>query len=164
MNTLVRFALVGTLTTALDLALFNGGLSLGLGVGPAHALSTSIILPLSFLGQRRAFRSSGQPWSQALRFGLVTIVGAYGVQVGVLAAAVELVGAVAVGPANLAKLAAMAVGIAWNFVLFRWFVFRPSEPALRDQTSRAGAQNAGDGRANARCAASVDDGRNLLSR
>ncbi len=164
MNTLTRFALVGTLTTALDFTLFNGALSLGLGVGPAHAASTSVILPLSFLGQRRAFRSSGRPWSQALRFSLVTIVGAYGVQVGVLAAAVELVGAVAVGPANLAKLAAMSVGIAWNFALFRWFVFRPSGAALADQTSRKAAPSAGDGRANARCAAPVDDGRNLFSR
>ncbi len=164
MNTLVRFALVGTLTTALDIALFNWGLSLGIGVGPAHAASTSIILPLSFIGQRRAFRASGQPSSQALRFGLVTIVGAYGVQVGVLAAAVELVGAVAVGPANLAKLAAMAVGIAWNFALFRWIVFRPILPPRTDQTSRKAAPSAGDGRANARCAAPVDDGRSLLRR
>ena len=59
---------------------------------------------------------------------------------------------------------AMAVGIAWNFALFRWFVFRPSGPALTDQTSRDAAPSAGNGRGNARCAACVDDGRNLFSR
>jgi len=123
-NTLLRFGLVGACTTLLDLTLFNVLLALGPGVGPSHALSTSVILPISYVGQRRAFLASDRrPWVQALRFVLVTVVGAYGVQSCVLAAGVQIFGSSAPLPANLAKLSAMAVGIAWNFALFRWFVF-----------------------------------------
>ncbi len=123
MNTLLRFATVGACTTVLDLVLFNVCLSLGLGTVASHALSTALILPLSFLGQRRAFRSGIDPF-QPLRFAAVTLVGAYGVQILVLEWAASTLGSASIGPANLAKLAAMAAGIAWNFVLFRWLVFR----------------------------------------
>ena len=54
MTTLFRFASVGCATTALDVMVFNLGVMAGLLPIWAHGLSSAIILPLSFLGQRRA--------------------------------------------------------------------------------------------------------------
>lgn len=134
-------------TTFLDLALFNlsGGHWSGLPNVSAHLMASVVTLTISFFGQRNiVFRRQGEgPGRQAMRFILVTVVGVNLVQSFVLAGTAGMrvvardpLGLLAGVPANrwpwvqrnLAKAAAMAIGIAWNFFWFRHRVFRTERP------------------------------------
>lgn len=125
MKTILRFATVGCTTTALDVLVFNLGVIAGLPALWAHLVSSSIILPLSFLGQRAAFRAHGPQQGQALRFAVVTGVGVFCFQPVVLSEAMRAVAIAGLAQANAAKGAAIGAGIIWNLALFRWFVFPP---------------------------------------
>lgn len=125
MKTILRFATVGCTTTALDVLVFNLGVIVGLPALWAHLASSVIILPLSFLGQRAAFRARGPLRGQALRFAVVTGVGVLCFQPVVLSEAMRAVALVGLAQANAAKAAAVVAGITWNLVWFRWFVFPP---------------------------------------
>lgn len=129
MKTILRFATVGCTTTALDVLVFNLGVIVGLPALWAHLLSSLIILPLSFLGQRAAFRARGPLRGQALRFAVVTGVGVLCFQPVVLSEAMRAVALVGLAQANAAKGAAVIAGILWNLVWFRWFVFPPYRQA-----------------------------------
>lgn len=155
MNTLLRFAAVGTATTCLDILLFNLGLMFGLPPVQSHAASTAFILPISFIGQRRAFRSSSKPLLQACRFLQVVVVGAFVVQVIVLFVMLAALGSSPAG-ANASKLVAMAIGIAWNFVMFCFYVFPATQSPIGNQTSREDAGSAGNRPCNERPADGVD--------
>lgn len=139
---LARFGLVGTATTLLDLALFNllSGPWLELPLVPAHLLASIVTLTTSFFSQRNlVFAGQDGRWSrQAVRFVLVTVTGVALVQSIVLngmAAILQhahgqwsLLASVPpehwpVTQRNGAKAAAMVVGITWNFLWFRNWVF-----------------------------------------
>ena len=144
---LLRFGLVGTLTTLLDLALFNlfSGPQAGFPLVPAHLLASVFTLAASFFGQRNwVFQGCHRGLhQQATRFVMVTVTGVALVQSSVLSGA-----ALALGQAhenwkllpyvsaehwvlirrNGAKAMAMLVGIAWNFLWFRNWVFPAGKP------------------------------------
>lgn len=155
MSTLLRFALVGAVTTLIDILLFNLGMMFGLPPVQSHTASTALILPISFIGQRRAFRSSSKPLLQACRFLQVVVVGAFVVQVIVLFVMLAALGSTPAG-ANASKLVAMAIGIAWNFVMFRFYVFPATQTPICNQTSREDAGSAGNRPCNERPADGVD--------
>lgn len=123
MSVLVRFATVGVATTLLDLLLFNVSVLLGAGTIVAHVLSSIVVLPLSFLGQRRAFRSRGDVRRQVVCFSWVTLVGVFVLQPLILDAASHALPKPGLAGANVAKACAMVAGITWNLLWFRWHVF-----------------------------------------
>lgn len=140
---LARFGLVGTTTTLLDLALFNAlsGSWVGLPLVPAHLLASVVTLITSFFGQRNLVfgGQGGRLGHQAMRFLIVTITGVALVQSIVLTGIAALLEyahvhwnvLASVPPEhwpltlrNGAKAVAMVVGISWNFIWFRNWVFR----------------------------------------
>lgn len=139
---LLRFGLVGTATTLLDLALFNllSGSWAGLPLLPAHLLASVVTLTVSFFCQRNlVFQGqNGRLSEQAMRFVLVTVAGVFLVQSAVLTGVALVLSQAhdhlklltSVSPEhwplirrNGAKAAAMLVGITWNFLWFRNWVF-----------------------------------------
>ena len=117
----VRFGLVGVLNTAVDFLLYLA-LAGFLPVLAANFLSTSCGMVTSFVLNRGfTFRSSGPLNRQILLFLLVTGTGLWVIQ------PLVLFGLASFGAVQ-AKLAAIGVGMVWNFLLYNSFVFR-REPA-----------------------------------
>ncbi len=116
MKTVTRYAVTGFATTAADFGIFVlMSAWFGLSALLSHAIATSIILPISFLGQRNlAFRSQGRVNRQALEFVLVTVSNVTLVQPIVL---------LLVPWPIAAKVVAICVGIAWNFCWFNGLIF-----------------------------------------
>lgn len=129
-----RFVLVGLANTALDVGVLWWGLRAGLALVPANLISTTAGLTFSFLVNRRftfRFRGSKSVRRQVAEFVGVTLVGLWLLQPPVILAVSALATSrwLAPEPALLAgKLVATGVSLVWNFVLYRWVVFRP-DPA-----------------------------------
>lgn len=136
---LARFIAVGTVNTAVDLAIYTGLVLLGVGVVPANLVSTTCGLVVSFLLNRsfvfRATRSAR--WTSKLRqLGLFLLTTGFGlwvlqplviVAVSALLAPASPVTAVAI---VVPKLAATCVTLVWNYALYSLVVFaRSTEPA-----------------------------------
>lgn len=144
---LIRFAIVGGFNTALDfvlLFLFVYAAHLNEYVG--NILSTGICLVISFVLNRTwTFRSNGNQRRQFVAFLLVTLVGLWGLQTGVIYVIVEALSTWLEGPTLLlvAKLVATVASLIWNFVLYDRLVFRDQvsgsrRPLLRRFRSRSG--------------------------
>lgn len=149
---LTRYGLVGAMTTLFDLALFNlfSYYLLRLSVVQAHLCASLFTLCISFYGQRTwVFGSTSRNiGKQALRFFIITVSGVAMVQSAVLWGTKELFGLcigrwgfLEVSPAtaevlirNASKLSAMCLGICWNFLWFRTWVFRAPAAHNSDQT------------------------------
>jgi putative flippase GtrA len=125
-----RFALVGLLKTALDFASFNIVLFaapvmnvpivlLANTIGFSVAVSASFVLNARFTF-RVAARSGG-----FRRYVLISLLGLV-IYNGSLAAALALWHAENVLALNLAKSAALVTSMTWNFLGYRYFVFRPA--------------------------------------
>lgn len=117
-----RFAVVGLVNTLVDYALFN--LLFYLAETPliaAHFLSAGTAVLVSFLLNRNwtfaGAKHHDSVWRQFVRH--VATAGS-----AVLISAVVIWLAAFVLPAYLAKLAAIGVSFAWNFLLSRHWVFR----------------------------------------
>lgn len=133
-----KFGLVGVLNTAIDFAIFNT-MHFGLhwSLIPSNLVSTSVAMIFSFYANRyHVFQVSGnQVLRQAVLFWLVTAVGVYGLQNGViwllthplLATSQAVVRAIGgnqgVLLANGAKAAAVGVSLIWNYLWYREVVF-----------------------------------------
>lgn len=137
-RSVVRFAVVGVVNTALDLLVYLELLRLGLPIPLANLISTSTGMTFSYLANRHfTFRSTGQhrlpAVQQALLFLLVTGLGLWVLQPVVIVAVTAWMDGASFGAEGLRtlvpKLCGIAVGIVWNYGLYSRVVFRHHPPA-----------------------------------
>ena len=132
-----RFLLVGGANTLIDFAVLLGLTALGLGLWPANVVSTAVALVFSFFANRSfTFRSDAGGPRQVVLFLTVTLVGLWLLQPLVMQAFLWLCSTVFPGILQptvalvFAKLAATAVTLVWNFVLYRTVVF--TQPRVKE--------------------------------
>jgi putative flippase GtrA len=123
-----RFALVGVVNTLIDLVLFTVLTGAGLGVLVANTVSTSAGMAFSFVVNRAwSFGSERPARETVVPFLAVTLVGLWVLH------PIIIFGTAAVGRHFghdgdevlwLGKLAAIAVGLVWNFTWYDRVVFR----------------------------------------
>jgi putative flippase GtrA len=116
---------VGVVNTAIDVGIFSL-LHATLGITLANLVSTSAGMAFSFTVNGRFVFDGGRPgWRQATRF-----VASTGMTMWVLQPVlIHLL--LFIGPAPVAKLAATAVTVVVNFLVYRYLVWptpRPSRP------------------------------------
>lgn len=144
---IAKFGLVGIINTIIDFGIYNilTGKRFKWSRIKANIVSTTTAMIFSFFANERfVFRAqSGNIWLQALSFYLVTAFGLYVLQNLIIHflskrwqllpnLAVRIVHALGLKKwlndefvrKNTAKLAATAVSLTWNFVLFQYVVFR----------------------------------------
>ncbi|GMA30619.1 GtrA family protein [Litorihabitans aurantiacus] len=132
----IRFLTVGVANTAIDMGLLWVLTMQGVGLIPANLASTTAGLIFSFLVNRRfTFRYQGSKpaWRQITEFLAITLVGLWVIQPPIIL----LVSGVAEGwgiEGQLAlmagKVAATGVTLVWNFLLYRFVVFRERPAAV----------------------------------
>jgi putative flippase GtrA len=124
----LRFAVVGGLNTLIDYGLYNFFYKVvGLPLLVSNTMSVSIAIVNSFLWNRywTFGRGDERDWhQQALPFLAISLVGLVinTIGVGVLHA---IFGADSLLAINLYKLVASVLSLTWNFVGYRYIVFRP---------------------------------------
>ncbi len=123
-----RFALVGVANTVIDLLVF-GLLSIaGVPMLVANFVSTSAGMTFGFVAHRSYSFRSAEPWHRTVvPFVLTTGTGLWVVQPIVIWAVAGMLGDLA-GESTLTqvwipKACAIAVGMVWNFLLYRFVVF-----------------------------------------
>lgn len=125
---LIRFAIVGSFNTLLDVALlFLFVYALHLDKYLSNVLSTGICLVVSFVLNRKwTFRSDGHQARQFVAFLVVTLLGLWVVQTLLIWGVTALLRPWLEGPLLLliAKLVATVGSLTWNYVLYAKFVFR----------------------------------------
>ncbi|QRM56097.1 GtrA family protein [Sinorhizobium sp. BG8] len=116
-DTLMRFAVVGAITTTLDFVLFNALVLVGAIPALANIFSYSCGIAVSYALNRawtfRARRSN----VQALKFVLSTLTG-------LLISTCLVATLVIVMPPPIAKILSVPVVFAWNYLSARLWVFR----------------------------------------
>jgi putative flippase GtrA len=119
-QTLLRFATVGAITTALDVSLFAGLTAAAVPAPLANLSSYSCGILLSYnLNRSWTFRVGGSHL-QALKFVLSTLTG--------LLISTLLVAVLSMTiPAIYAKLISVPVVFAWNYLAARLWVFNANE-------------------------------------
>ena len=126
-STAGRFAAVGVVNTALDLVLFAVLTAAGLGVLAANTLSTSAGMAFSFAANRRfSFRSTSSVRATLVPFLAVTLVCVWVIHPLVIlavSAVLEHLGAAATPAAVAGKVAAIGVGLVWNYTWYHRVVF-----------------------------------------
>lgn len=130
--TRLRFGVVGVVNTLVDLLGYTWLALAGVPLLAANLISTSTGMVVSFaLNRSFTFRArSGDLRAQLALFVLCTTSGLWVVQPLVITGTGHLFA----GPGSLTavtgpKLAGLAVGLVWNYVLYRKVVFRPRRPA-----------------------------------
>lgn len=141
-----KFGVVGVLNTVIDFSIFNA-LTAGRRVPDvvANICSTTVAMIFSFVANRDAVfhGGSGNPLQQAVVFFAVTAVGVWVLQTGVLylladrwrwprrwlQQALRLVGQRDAAPTDLimrnaGKIGGTVVSLVWNFVMYKYVVFR----------------------------------------
>lgn len=123
-----RFALVGVVNTAIDFLLFTVLIAVGLGVLTANTVSTSAGMAFSFVVNRAwSFRSARPARETVVPFLVVTLVGLWVLH------PLFILGVAAVGRQGghegdavlwIGKVAAIAVGLVWNFTWYDRVVFK----------------------------------------
>jgi putative flippase GtrA len=123
-----RFALVGVVNTLIDFLLFTVLIAAGLGVLAANTVSTSAGMAFSFVVNRAwSFRSERPARQTVVPFLAVTLVGLWVLH------PIVILGTAAVGRQVghegdavlwLGKVAAVAVGLVWNFTWYDRVVFK----------------------------------------
>ena len=133
--TALRFALVGSVNTAIDFGLFVGLSALGTPLLLANTASTSAGLVFSYFANRRFTFGVGarHDLRGILLFVAITGVGLWVVQPLVILGVSALlpITTPAAAAAALGKAAGIAVGLVWNFVWYRTVVFRGSPGGSR---------------------------------
>lgn len=125
----IRFAIIGIINTALDFFLLFVFVYLGIDEIIANYMSTGIMFFVSFFANRSyTFRyKEGNLRRQLVLFIVVTMIGLWALQPlviwGVLAIPVQVD---ATAWLLVAKLAATAVSMVWNYLLYSRLVFRRS--------------------------------------
>jgi putative flippase GtrA len=141
----VRFGAVGLINTVLDFGIFNVGTKfLGLGVIPANTISTTIAMIFSFIANRKVVfvGHRGSPVKQAVAFLIVTAIGLYVIQNGIIHLLVkDYPGPLHAVVADLrsagdkhfsdgfyinngAKLVGTVGSLIWNYFLYKRLVFK----------------------------------------
>ncbi|WP_210650127.1 GtrA family protein [Nocardioides sp. SYSU D00065] len=132
-STAARFALVGVVNTAIDLVLFAVLSTAGCGLLLANTVSTSAGMAFSFAANRAfSFRSTASVRSTLGPFLAVTLVGLWVLHPLVIWAAAAVLGGLgvpAVPALLLGKVAAVAVGLVWNYTWYGRVVFAEREAA-----------------------------------
>jgi putative flippase GtrA len=123
-----RFALVGVVNTLIDLVLFTVLTAAGVGVLVANTISTTSGMGFSFFVNRAwSFRSERPARETVVPFLLVTLFGLWVLH------PLVILGTAALGRQLghegdevlwLGKVAAIAVGLVWNFAWYDRVVFR----------------------------------------
>lgn len=129
---IVRFVVVGGLNTLIDYGTFNL-LVVAFGMHPvaANPISVGVAIVNSFLWNKQwTFGAGGwhRWYRQAVLFGVVSVAGLL-INTGCLWLLNWLTGANSVLALNLEKLGASVVSLTWNFIGYRFLVFRA--PATR---------------------------------
>ncbi len=122
----IRFVLVGGTNTAIDFGLLFLLHSLGLNKYVANIISTSVAFVFSFFANRSfTFKSTGDAKKQVVPFLLVTLTGLWILQPAIIWFVSLFLGTIDQNVALLiAKLAATAVTLVWNYTLYSRFVFK----------------------------------------
>lgn len=130
-GTQVRFGVVGVLNTAVDALGYALLATLGVPMFVANFISTTAGMLLSFtLNRNFTFRAKdGDIRRQAVLFFAVTAFGLWVVHAAVIFAVTKLFPGINV---LIPKLGAIAVGMVWNYVLYKKVVFRQAaaEPTM----------------------------------
>lgn len=119
---LMRFAVVGVVNTGVDFVIFTLLFyAFGLDLVTSNVLSFAAAVTNSyFLNKHWSFagaRESSKPGLQYISFVVVSLLG-MAINTGIVVGLAEWV------PAIIAKLAAAVVTPAWNFLCYRYLVFR----------------------------------------
>lgn len=126
----LSFGIIGLFNTGLDFALLLGlTLYVGLPKELANIISTFITFLISFaLNRRFTFpKTSGNVWRQLVLFTIVTLFGLWVLQGIIIMFGTPPLIALGLSPAIaliVSKLAATAVSLVWNYVLYSRIVFR----------------------------------------
>jgi len=125
--TQVRFAVVGVLNTAVDAVGYALLATFGVPMFVANFISTTAGMLLSFtLNRNFTFRAKdGDIRRQAILFFAITAFGLWVVQAAVIFAVTKLFPGVHL---LVPKLGAIAVGMVWNYVMYKKVVFRQGQP------------------------------------
>jgi putative flippase GtrA len=122
-----KFGLVGIFNTALDFAIFNLGHSVfGLGTVTANVISTTIAMIVSYMINRNFVfsGSSSKATRQAILFLIVTAIGLYVLQNGVIyLVTTSILHSNGIVASNIAKLIGTGASLVWNFILYKRVVF-----------------------------------------
>ncbi|MFZ1801398.1 MAG: GtrA family protein [Candidatus Saccharimonas aalborgensis] len=126
-----RFGLVGAINTALDIGILFVLKSLGVPVGYANIISTSIAFCFSFFANKRyTFNGrEGNVVRQMTLFIVVTLFGLWVLQTLIIQSSTPLLlmfGYESSFTLLIAKLLATIVSSIWNYLLYRSIVFRPT--------------------------------------
>jgi len=117
LDTLLRFATVGAITTLLDVALFSALVAAAAPPAPANLVSYSCGIAVSYLLNRSWTFRVRHSNAQALKFCAATLTG--------LLISTALVAALAtLMPPTLAKILSVPAVFAWNYLTARLWVFR----------------------------------------
>ena len=127
----MRFAAVGVVNTAIDVALFTL-LHPHLGIVVANLVSTSAGMAFSFtVNGLLVFGATRLRWRDALRFVATTGVGLWVLQPVLIHLLIDLM------PAPAAKLVATGVTVVVNFVAYRYLVWPSRDGEPTDDRVRA---------------------------
>lgn len=128
---LIRYVGVGVFNSCVDFGLFTL-LSVVFGIYPlwANIASTTVVMCLSFaLNGKVVFRTDRMTVAAFAEFVAVTCFSAYVLQSGVIWVVLWLHSAIAIPvtadvATMAAKICAMAVGMIWNYLGYRWLFSR----------------------------------------
>jgi putative flippase GtrA len=116
-DTLLRFATVGAITTLLDIALFTGLVAASVLPAPANVVSYSCGIAVSYALNRSWTFGARHSNAKALKFVAATLAG--------LLISTALVAVLAtLMPPTLGKVLSVPVVFAWNYSTARLWVFR----------------------------------------
>ena len=133
----VKFAAIGLLNTGVDFSLFFTFTSvIGLPIYLSNIISTSAALCLSYLLNAALTFQSTKTTRRTALFFAVTISGLWALQPIVIHTVLVILRA---APDSIsyellllsAKIAATAASLVWNFLLYKYLVFRPVKPSAR---------------------------------
>jgi Predicted membrane protein len=125
----IRFGLIGILNTTSDFAILNVLVILfGMPIVVANTISTGICMLMSFfLNKKWTFKSTGKNYIREIILFLVfTIIGMWIIGNGIIALLVPLMpnGWMEIVRVNLPKLIATGASLVWNYITYKFFVFK----------------------------------------
>lgn len=124
-----RFVAVGIINTSIDFGVLFLMRSIGLPTIPANIISTFAAFCFSFFANRKyTFKSTGGNIKrELLLFIIVTLFGLWVIQTAVIAILTPVIGSFIHSndiATLIAKLAATATSLVWNYVMYARVVFR----------------------------------------
>ncbi|WP_159587196.1 GtrA family protein [Chelativorans xinjiangense] len=115
--TTARFAVVGAITTTLDVVLFTGFVLMSIAPALANVLSYSSGILVSYQLNRSWTFGAGRSYVQAIKFVVSTLAG-------LLLSTVLVAFLATLIPAPAAKIVSVPIVFVWNYVVVRLWVFQ----------------------------------------